>query len=278
MRTSGIPPDAVNYNVYLTGCAKLRQVDLTLKAFASMKSAKVKMDAIAYSTVIELLCKANRAEEGFALFSEMKNPTDANPTGVKPNAVIFRTLIEASTKKRHFDRAAKLLGLMLDAGHKAEDAAVAVIIDGYCREGQHDTALALVRSLFRQGVPAPSVAIFNLTFKACAKGPVAMLQKAIDLFIEESQAKRVVWTEETYAILLAGLVRRSFLDKAVSLFDAMAKNGFKPTPALYTTCVEALAKAGNIAQCFKLAKAGGCETEACTALLAQFARTGAHTK
>ncbi|PKA55048.1 Pentatricopeptide repeat-containing protein [Apostasia shenzhenica] len=230
-------------------------------------------DEYTFGILMKGLCRCNRIAEGFKLLTLMKS------SDLKPNPVIYNTLIHSLCRNGKVGRARNLMSEMenpsdvtfniliaaycgegdlvqalvmleksFDFGFVPDTIAVTKIVDVLCNHGRAMEAVEVLERVERRGGAVDSVAYNTLIKGFCAMGKPEIGKKAM----REMERKGCLPNLQTYNVLISGLCNSEKIDSAMDLFREMEMDGIAPDFATFDTMVLGFCSAGRVGDGLKL--------------------------
>ncbi|KAJ9172551.1 hypothetical protein P3X46_015776 [Hevea brasiliensis] len=238
-----------------------------------MMGSGVQGDDYTFGILMKGLCLTNRIADGFKLLQVMKS------RGIKPNVVIYNTLLHALCKNGKVGRARSLMNEI----EEPNDVTFNVLISGYCKEDNLVQALILLEKSFSLGFVPDVVTVTKVVEVLCSAGrmkeSVETLERVeskggvVDVvayntlirgfcrlgkvkvghrFLREMERKGCLPNVETYNILISGFCESGMLDVALDMFNDMKTDGISWNFNTYDTLIKGLFSWGSIEDGFKI--------------------------
>ncbi|EEF40716.1 pentatricopeptide repeat-containing protein, putative [Ricinus communis] len=238
-----------------------------------MMGSGVQGDDYTFAILMKGLCLTNRIGDGFRLLQVMKS------RGVKPNAVVYNTLLHALCKNGKVGRARSLM----DEIEEPNDVTFNVLIAAYCKEENLVQALVLLEKSFSLGFVPDVVTMTKVVEILCNAGRVTeaveMLERVeykgglVDVvayntllrgfcrlgkikvahrFLKEMERKGCLPNVETYNILISGFCDSGMFDMALDMFNDMKTDGISWNFDTYDTLIKGLFFGGRIEEGLKI--------------------------
>ncbi|XP_022739507.1 pentatricopeptide repeat-containing protein At2g17525, mitochondrial [Durio zibethinus] len=238
-----------------------------------MMPTGVQGDDYTFGILMKGLCLTNKIADAFKLLQVIKS------SPVKPNTVIYNTLIHALCKNGKVGRARSLMNEMQDPN----DVTFNVLISAYCKEENLVQALVLLEKSFTMGF-VPDVITLTKVLKTLSN--VGRVAEALEILerveskggvvdvvahntlikgycriakvklglrlLKEMEHKGCLPNADTYNILISGFCESGMLDSALDMFNEMKTDGISWNFVTYDTLIKELCSAGRMEDGFKI--------------------------
>ncbi|KAL0907462.1 hypothetical protein M5K25_021875 [Dendrobium thyrsiflorum] len=226
-----------------------------------------------FGILMKGLCRTNRIAEGFKLLALMKT------ISLKPNPVIYNTLIHALCRNGKVGRARSLMAEM----NNPSDVTFNILISAYCREGSLVQALVMLEKCFDFGFVPDAISVTKIVELLCghdrAMEAVEVLDRVekrggvvdavayntlIKGFCEvakpevgrrvmrEMERKGCLPNVQTYNVLISGFCESEKMDSAIDLFREMGMDGISPEFRAYDALIRGFCSVGRVEDGVKL--------------------------
>ncbi|KAL6512392.1 hypothetical protein OROHE_020004 [Orobanche hederae] len=230
-------------------------------------------DDYTYGILMKGFCLTNRISDGFKLLQVMKSH------GVKPNVVVYNTLIYALCKNGKVGRARSLTNEM----EEFSDVTYNILISAYCNENNIVQALVMMEKCFSTGFVPDVVALTKMLENLCKAGRISdaveVLERTekngatLDIlayntllkgfvtsgkvksacgFLKQMEMKGCLPNTATYNILIKGLCDSEMSDSALDMFDEMKRVGVHWDLVTFETLIHGLCSVGKTRDGFKI--------------------------
>ncbi|KAF9682116.1 hypothetical protein SADUNF_Sadunf05G0074800 [Salix dunnii] len=280
----GTNPSLKIFNSILDVLVK-EDIDLARKFYRKkMMGSGVQGDDYTYGILMKGLCLTNRIGEGFKLLQAIKS------RGLKPNVVIYNTLLHALCNNGKVGRARSLMNEIKEPN----DVTFNVLICGYCKEDNFVQALVLLEKSFSLGFVPDIVTVTKVVEILCNVGRVTeaveILERVeskggvVDVvahntlikgfcklgkvkvghgLLKEMERKGCLPNVDTYNALISGFCESGMLGSALDMFNDMKTDGINCNFVIFDTLIRGLFSRGRIEDGFKILELmeetrGGC--------------------
>ncbi|XP_050230425.1 pentatricopeptide repeat-containing protein At2g17525, mitochondrial [Mercurialis annua] len=269
----GKTPSLKIFNSILDVLVKV-DIDLAREFYRKkMMKSGAQGDDYTFGILMKGLCSTNRIGDGFKLLQVMKCG------GMKPNAVVYNTLLHALCKNGKIGRARSLM----DEIEQPNDVTFNVLISGYCKEDNLVQALVMLEKSFSAGFVPDIVAVTKVVEILCNAGrtmeAVEILERieskggVVDVvayntllkgfcrlgktkvavrFLNEMERKGCLPNVDTYNTLISGFCDSGMFVSALDMFNDMKSDGIRWTFDTYDTLIKGLFSGGRIEEGFKI--------------------------
>ncbi|KAI3409632.1 uncharacterized protein J3R85_019112, partial [Psidium guajava] len=273
VRKFGEEPSLKVYNSILDVLMK-EDIDLAREFYrAKMMERGVQGDEYTFGILMKGLCLTNRIADAFKLLQVMKSGV------VKPNTVIYNTLLHALCRNSKVGRARSLMNEM----EEPNDVTFNILISGYCNEEKLVQALVLLEKSLRLGFIPDVVTVTKVLQLLCSLGRV---MEAVDVLervenkggpvdvvayntlvkgfcgigkvkvghrlLEEMERKGCLPNADTYNLLISGFCDSGMMDLALDIFNDMKTDGVSWNFATFDALIRGLCFGGRTDDGFEI--------------------------
>ncbi|XP_057863477.2 pentatricopeptide repeat-containing protein At5g02830, chloroplastic isoform X2 [Cryptomeria japonica] len=277
-KNSGVTADMTTYNILLKTWSIAGKVDLAEHLYKEIlnreAAGELKMDVIAYSTMIQVFGKAKM----WALAMEVKR--DMIAAGIIPDVVTWTSLIGACANAGLVEKAIQIFDEMLSSGCVPNTQCCNTLLHACVKSCQYARAFHLFNNwkknglylasansenlhtesknhrmqlsspVFYNGVSKtvefkPTVVTYNIMMKACGSAPYL-----VKSFMEEMEMIGLVPDCVSWSILIDAYGNAKDLRGALQTFSKMNETGVRPDSITYTTAIKACVKNKNPEKAF----------------------------
>ncbi|KAI5588285.1 hypothetical protein POPTR_005G102400v4 [Populus trichocarpa] len=277
-KSIGLPPDESIFLTIIRGLGRARMIRDVIKVLdlvtrKKMMGAGIQGDDYTYGILMKGLCLTNRIGEGFKLLQVIKS------RGLKPNVVIYNTLLHALCNNGKVGRARSLMNEIKEPN----DVTFNVLICGYCKEDNFVQALVLLEKSFSLGFVPDVVTVTKVVEILCNVGRVTeaveILERVeskggvVDVvahntlikgfckfgkvklghgLLKEMERKGCLPNADTYNALISGFCESGMLESALDMFNDMKTDGINCNFVTFDTLIKGLFSRGRTEDGFKI--------------------------
>jgi len=239
---SGLKPSIPTYGSLIKAASSLKQVDRCWAYWRQIVDdrAMEPSDIVLGCMLDALVCNDN-LEDAERLLNHWK-------TRVKPNTVMYSTLIKGFAAGRQSSRAMDMWKQMRELGVPMNTVAYNAVIDAQARVGAMEEVSTLVAAMEQDGC-APDVITFSTIVKGyCVKGE---LEKALEVF-KSIERSGMVADAIIFNTILDGCIRHNNSRLADQLVSSM--DDFKVVPSNFTLgiLVKMYGRRGQLDEAFEV--------------------------
>jgi pentatricopeptide repeat protein len=229
----------VLFNTLLDACITVHDLDRMANIFDMMQEFQVSVSAVTYGTLIKAFGQAERIGRCHEVWADLRR------SGIQPTIVTFGCYIDACVRNGEIDTAEMIFESMASEPHGVRPNAVVYtsLIRGFAQAKQPRKALELYRRMQLEGIEATSVT-FNSVLDVVSRqlSEPSMLQEVIDDMCKANVTPDVV----TYSILMKASCSSGNVQGALSLFRQIQSNGLMFDQVGFNTLMLACSKADLI--------------------------------
>lgn len=230
-------------------CTKDKNMAGAWKIFGEMKRRHVMPDQYTYSILMNGCVKAGDSNSVFCLLDEMVD------LGVRPNVIVFSTVIEACVVHADVPRALMLFKRMMQHHRLMPNVIVYTQLLNVCaKAGDLETAISTVNKMTVAGIKRDIVS-YNTLFDTYAEatspenGP-GQWSNCLKL-LEAMRNGGIKPDKRTYDALIKVCSRGGLIKKALEVLDLMHKHSLLPDVQTYTMLIHAYANATSLENVMK---------------------------
>ncbi|KAG9442564.1 hypothetical protein H6P81_018418 [Aristolochia fimbriata] len=190
-------------------------------------------DDYTFGILMKGLCSTNRVGDAFKLLSLMKS------RGLKPNTVIYNTLLHALCRLSKVGRARSLMREMVEPN----DVTFNIMISAYCKEGNLVLALVMLEKCFKLGLVPDIITVTKVLDALCHEGRV---MEAVELMETVEKKKGSVADVVAYNSLVKGFCLLGKAKAGVRLLKEMERKGCLPNLSTYNLLISAFCELGDL--------------------------------
>ncbi|GAU26737.1 hypothetical protein TSUD_317350 [Trifolium subterraneum] len=171
-----------------------------------------------YTTLMKGYMKAGRVTDTVRMLEAMRCQDDS---ASHPDHVSYTTVVSALVKAGFMDRACEVLAEMTRISVPANRITYNILLKGYCKQLQMDTARELLKEMAEDAGIQPDVVSYNILINGC----ILVDDSAGALsFFNEMRAKGIAPTKISYTTLMKAFALSGQPKLAQRVFDEMAND------------------------------------------------------
>ncbi|CAM9594801.1 unnamed protein product, partial [Sphacelaria rigidula] len=220
METEALGSELFAYNALISGCTASRGYDRALGYLEEMLAAKVKPNAMTFSSLIASARNGSEqsVKRAFETLDRMKN------IGVRPDTYCMNCVMSVSVDARQPNTALDVFREMERDGIPRDVISYNTAIKACDKLRDANAALRLLEEA-KQASLLPDTFTYNSVISAC--GHSSLWEEALQLF-EEMHETGVEAGLMTHNTVIAACVRAQNPDKAMEVFAMIRERGLKP--------------------------------------------------
>ncbi|KAG8100311.1 hypothetical protein GUJ93_ZPchr0013g35686 [Zizania palustris] len=156
MRISNVKPDAVTYNILISGSCKLGKYVESLGFFEDMMDSKVSLTKEVYSSLIYSYVKQGKLSEAESTFDSMKK------SGCFPDVLTYTTMIQAYNADGSWTRAWDLFKEMEGNSIQPDAIICSSLMEAFNKGGQPERVIQLMEFMKEKCIPLNQKAYFEI--------------------------------------------------------------------------------------------------------------------
>jgi len=208
MKERGIPRNTITFNTFLNSIARCGLMDRVPEVLEDMRSSDPKAvpDIVTYSTIIKGYCQSGCVNRALELLRQM-----CNESGLKPDEVMYNSLLDGCAREQRLDDALSLLAEMRAAGIAPSNYTLSILCKLLGRSRRLTQAFELVASISKEFGFQPNIQVYTCLIQACFHN--RQVDKAFALH-DRIVRDGVDPDEKTYTVLASGCLQAGAVDKA----------------------------------------------------------------
>merc|ERR1719301_137819 len=147
MQSHGTKPNAVTFNSLAGAATKAGEVERAWRILPLMVKAGIQPDSVTYSTLIMGIKQSKSTQllnRGFECLKQLKE------NGLKPDEVLFNSLMDACVNLKQMSKAQAVLKTMKDAGVKPSFVSYSILVKGYGLQNDLKAALRVKEEMEKE--------------------------------------------------------------------------------------------------------------------------------
>ena len=235
MRLAGPAPDIFSYNILLAYYARLHDFKALANVVTTMSAANIPGDVVTFSTILSALLRVGKEDAPATILNLMRKQ------GVRPNVATYSSIIDHQMRAQT-EEGLKAAFLMLDkmerdASIKPNVVTYTSILTGLYRGNwlSHQKADKLRRSILDRmkkmqlEIKLPT---YHILIRASLESSDPNAHYDALAYIEEMEDQGIPRVQNTWYLLLTGLMGLGKWDVASRMVSKMFKSGHEPSPGL----------------------------------------------
>ncbi len=219
MKDHGITPNQVTYGTLMGLCAKNRDFGEAFSLMDKMSEAKVGPTLANYTLLLKYIVESDGPlEKAFDVVKSM-----LRHGVVKPNVLVFSSLVAACAKKRDINGSFAVLRLMESAGVAPDNILFSHMIDQCGRSGDWPRIVDLLTQMTKHNI-APDVITYSSLINSLSQG--GHLEQASQL-LQMVKALKFPLSATLYTPLIKGYGRQGDTSGVAKLLDDMRREGLQ---------------------------------------------------
>lgn len=233
MIDKGFYPDIEAHNTMLDGLMKCKKRSDSIKLFELMKANGPSPNVRCYSMLITFLCKKRKLMSiAISYFQEMLD------SDCEPDAAIYTGLIRGFVKQYKMDQVYRLLVMMKEKGYPPDAQWYDALIRLMAKHQMPDLIVQVYKKMIRDG-HEPTFHTFNRMMRSFFSVKNYDMASAV---WEEMKCKGCCPNENSYTLLIGGLVRLGRAVEAFKFLEEMMEKGMKAPPVDYKKFAKELSR------------------------------------
>ncbi|KAI9489223.1 hypothetical protein BDB00DRAFT_844413 [Zychaea mexicana] len=241
MHALGMQCNARDYNTFIASYVKENRFKEALDIFHRMIQAGVEPDVYSYGIILDTLVKdrTQPAEAAFDFYETIKSQ------GIKPDVVLYTSLISACAKTQDMEKAMSLLKEMESFGVQPNVYTFNSILGLLSRKQQlapedMEQAEHLWDKMTELKV-RPDTRSFNVHFTLLSK----LVRPAV---VQEEDGDKILWKTDGRT----GVATPQPVQKMLQLYRSMRRNHCRPDFATHTIVINTLVSSGHLRQAMQV--------------------------
>lgn len=228
----GLNPIVKTYSILMKGWGETGDCDRVRKLFDEMLERGCEADLLAWNSVLDALCKGEKADEAYELFREMRSK------GLEPDAYSYSVFIRAYCDADDVHSVFRVLDTMKRYNLVPSVFTYNCIIKRLCKNRKMEEAYELLNVMIERGAKPDTWSYNTILGIHCDHNEVNMALKLISRMDKDACEP----DRHTYNMVLKMLIRIGRFDRVEKVWLSMEKRGFHPTVSTYTVMVHGLCK------------------------------------
>ncbi|KAM7472620.1 hypothetical protein LguiA_010803 [Lonicera macranthoides] len=266
IQSQGFPLNVSIISLFIHAYCTKGNLESDWKLLTGMKEHGIKPDVVAYTILINSLCKLFLLKEATSVLFKMirtsitldsvsinGNMDTASDVfeemlelGLQPDCFSYTTIIRGYCKIGEVNDALNFLGKILNTGMEPSITTYTTLIEGYCKYGEMESGEHLFYKMIKAGL-APDIFAYNTLMDGYGKK--GYLHKAFGL-LNIMKSAGISPDIVTYNIVIHSLIVRGFVNEAKYLLDELTRRGFSLDLATLINVISGHANKRNFEEAF----------------------------
>lgn len=235
MIDKGFKPDTVAHNTMLEGLLRGHRKSDAIKLFEVMKAKGPAPNVRSYTILMRDLCKQRKMREAVDYFDEMIR------SGCEPDAGAYTCLITGYGNEKKMDKVYSLLKEMKEKGYPPDARMYNALIKLMANRQMPDDAVRIYKKMIQNGIQ-PTIHTFNMMMKSFFLTRNYNMGHAV---WEEMNSKGCCPDENSYIVMIRGLIRQGRSVEACKFLEEMIAKGMKAPQLDYNKFAADFSRAGK---------------------------------
>ncbi|RAL47591.1 hypothetical protein DM860_011329 [Cuscuta australis] len=244
MIKNGISPDGITFNVLVAGYYKYRREENTDKLLRDLITREVIPDCSLTDVTIAGLCWAERLDEAVELLHTMLE------MGIPLSVISFNSIIAAYSKLGLGENAFGIYNIMVKFGQNPSASTCASLLMCLCTTGRLHEAKELMRKMIAMDFPINRVSFTLLLDGYFKKGDT----DSAHILWEEMGRIGMTPDVVAFSAFIDGLCKNGFVGEAYKKFLEMKRKELVPNNFVYNSLIAAFCKSGGLNEALMLEK------------------------
>ncbi|KAI4324711.1 hypothetical protein MLD38_030171 [Melastoma candidum] len=221
-----------SYSILVRGWGDIGEMEGARRVFDEMLERGVTLDAAAYNSILEALCKGGKVEEAYEMFRGMGSK------GVDPNAQTYEIFVRAYCEASDLHSAFMVLDRMERHDLVPSVYTYNYVIRTLCKNEKIEEAYELLDEMVRKGA-VPDVWGYNAVLAYhCGRKEV---NRSLGL-LSRMEKVNCQPDRHSYNMVLKMLIQIGRFDRVEEVWCGMERVGFHPSVPTYSVMVHELSK------------------------------------
>ncbi|CAN4106886.1 unnamed protein product [Withania somnifera] len=229
----GCPPYMITRTILVELVCKHCGVIRAIEVMEDLAVEGCSADLVTYNSMVNFTCKQGNFEDSALLIYNLLSH------GLEPNAVTYKTLLHSFSTYGCWDGVDEILSVMNESSHPPSVVTYNILINGLCKHGLLDRAIDFFTQMVSRNC-SPDIITYNTLLRALCKEE--MVDEAIQV---------------VRCLIIDGLAKESFMEKAMELYHQMEKHGTCPDDVTYRCLIWGFCQADLIEEAVELLREMG---------------------
>ncbi|KAI4332518.1 hypothetical protein L6164_017420 [Bauhinia variegata] len=235
MIDEGFKPDIITHNIMLEGLLKCKKRSDAIKLFEVMKAKGPLPNVRSYTIMIRDFCKQKMMKEAVEYFNEMVD------RGCQPDVAVYTCLLNGFGNQKRMDMVHHVLKEMKGKGCPPDGRTYNALIKLMTTQHMPDDAARIYKKMILDGIE-PTIHTYNMMMKSYFVTRNYEMGRAV---WDEMNQKRCCPDDNSYTLLIGGLIRQGKSGEACKYLEEMMEKGMKAPQLDYNKFAADFSRAGR---------------------------------
>eukprot|EP00930_Biecheleria_cincta_P033060 TRINITY_DN22902_c0_g1_i1.p1 TRINITY_DN22902_c0_g1~~TRINITY_DN22902_c0_g1_i1.p1 ORF type:complete len:1031 (-),score=217.83 TRINITY_DN22902_c0_g1_i1:75-3167(-) len=235
MRSKGLKLNLVAYNSIIDAQARVGNTNIIYEVLRDMAAEAVMPDSITHSVVCKAHCVKGELDKALESLRTVQR------NGLRHDAVVYNTMLDASSKQRRHDLFEDLLLDMRKHKISPTNFTLAIAVRNYGRQKQLDRAFAAMQQLPLEGAFLPNQQVYSSLVSTCATNDAPMeAMKYFREMVEAGQELDMHRCEELLRCLMSHDGLHDAVEVVNAVFGLSGCKSYRDAENISVDCLESL--------------------------------------
>ena len=238
MRLAGPTPDIFSYNILLAYHARLNDFKALANTVTTMTAAKISGDVASYSIILSALLRIGKEDAPTTILNLMRKQ------GLQPNVTTYSAIIDHQMRAQT-EEGLKAALVMLDKMERDADINIKPNVvtytsilagiyrgDWLSRQKADELKRNILDRMKKKTQVKPNLKTYHILIRASLASPDPGAYRDALAYLQEMEDHGIPRVQNTWYILLSGLMELNKWDVASGMVSKMLKSGHEPSDSL----------------------------------------------